>query len=295
MKEKWVDIFNSVKWSNRFLTTILMTFLLFVVLSTATFAWYSVLNVATVGDISFTASSNNQGGGGDICLSWHPLEENEYIFSLDIAPVTASNGLYPMIPINSGEVGITTFDTYASTDCFNKASQIESIAGGYVTRVDSISTTTPHLLMDRDRSTNVFYVTNKSDVDMQVTFTYDVEAEQYKVPGTDVYMEKPIANKLRSAIFIASSDSEDYILRGLVAEDGANEEVVHYGRLEPNKNINDVESTKKTPEITFVVPAKGYVKGKIAVWFDGVRMVDSDGSDKVSFNMYFLGDAYSEE
>ncbi len=271
-----------------------MTFLLFVVLSTATFAWYSVLNVASVGNLTFTASSN-QGGGGDICLSWHELTENEYSFKLDIEPVTKGNGLYPMIPTIEGIVGETKFTDYATTDKFNKASQVESIAGGFITKLDSITPATPYLIREKGEQNNVFYVTNKADIDMLVTFTYQISADVYQVNGTDVWLEEPIVNKMRSALFIAPSDSEEYVLQGLVAKNGVNEEKIHYGVLESNKNVNDVEEQSKTQTISFVVPKKSYVKGIIAVWFDGVRMLDSDGSEEVSYDMYFEGSAYMED
>ena len=294
MKVKLLDLLNGVKWSNRLLTAVLMTCLLFVVLSTATFAWYTVSGVASVGGITFTAASNG-GGGGDICLSWHELEADEYSFKLDFASVPKSNGLNPMIPINEGVVGTTTFSTYADADTFNKASQVENIAGGYVTKLDSISTATPYVLHDKDGEGSVIYVTNKADIAMTVTFTYEVKADVYLVNGTDVWMEEPIANKLRAAIFLAEDGATDFTLIGLCAEDGQYEEKIHYGALEGNKNVNDVESQSKTQSISFVVPAKSFVRCKIAVWFDGVRMLDSDGSGYVSFDMYFNESAYLEE
>ena len=294
MKTKLLDLLNGVKWSNRLLTTVLMTFLLFAVLSTATFAWYTVANIASVGDISFTAASNT-GGGGDICLSWHELEADEYSFKLDFATVPQSNGLNPMIPINEAVVGQTQFNAYAGQDAFNKASQVENIAGGYVTKLDSITPATPYVLNEKNGDGNVIYVTNKADIDMTVTFTYEVNAELYLVNGTDVWLKKPIANKLRAAVFIAEQGDEDFTLVGLCAEDGQVEEKIHYGALEGNKNVNDVDSQSKSQSITFVVPAKSFVTCKIAVWFDGVRMLDSDGSGTVSFDMYFEGSAYLEE
>lgn len=285
MKETLRDMVGGIKWSSRLLTTLIMCLLLLVVLSTATFAWYTVSNVVTVGDMEFTLGANDN--GGDLCVSWYPLEEGEYCYDLDIQPVEDGNSLYPMIPIYNGEVGVTKFSDYADTDKFNKASQIESIAGGYITQLDSISTTTPYLLRENGGTATEIYVTNKLDTEVQVTMTYEVSAEQYKVEGTEVYMEKEVANKFRSAIFTTDGVDGDFILRGLIAKDGQWESKIHYGALEGNKNVNDVESQSKTESITFKVPANSYVKCLIAVWFDGVDMIDEDGSEKVTFNILF--------
>lgn len=285
MRESLRDLIGGIKWSNRLLTTLLMCLLLLIVLSTATFAWYTVSNVVTVSDMEFTLGANE--GGGDICVSWYPLEEGDYNYVLDIQPVEDGDILYPMIPISLGVVGETIFSDYAGTDKFNKASQIESIAGGYVTKLDSISTTTPYLLRENGGEATEIYVTNKLAVDIEVTMTYEISAEQYQVNGTNVTMEKPVATKFRSAVFTTDGTDGDFILRGLIAKDGQWESVVHYGALEGNKNVNDVESQPKTDVITFKIPANSYVKCLIAVWFDGVDMVDADGANKVDFDILF--------
>lgn len=268
-----------------------MTLLLAIVLSTATFAWYSVVNVVAINDIEFTAGSND-GGGGDLCLSWKELGEEEYNYSLGIAPVTEKNVLYPMVPINSAEVGVTKFADFGGTKMFNKAYQIKNSANNWVVKLDNASLTTPYTLKEKDGTATDFFVTNKSDTDMEVTFTYEIHSDTYNVPGTAVHAEYDIVNKFRGAIFTTDGTSDEFILRGLISKDEQN---IYYGQLENNKDIYDLENMSKTEEIMFIVPAKGDVKAKIIVWFDGVEMLDEDGSKKIDFDMAFNGVPYVPE
>ncbi len=286
MRESLRDLLSGIKWSNRLLTTILMTFLLFVVLSTATFAWYTVSNVVTISDMEFSLGANDN-GGGDLCVSWTPLSEEEYNYKLDIQPVEDGDVLYPMIPKSKGIVGETLFSAYAGENAFNKANQVESALGGYVTKLDSISSATPYLLRELGGDATEIYITNKLDVEVDVKMTYVISAETYTPNGTDVTVERPVATKFRSAVFTTDGTDGDFILRGLIAKDGEWESVIHYGELEGGKNINDVEEQSKTESITFKVPASSHVKCLIAVWFDGVDMVDEDGANKVNFDILF--------
>ena len=133
-------------WFNRFLSVMLMTLALVVVLSTATFAWYNISNMVSIEDIYFQASIKDD-VGGDLCLSWHVLQEDEYEYDLPIRNVTENNVLYPMIPKIEGVVGTTTFTDYASSGKFNRATQSLAESGGWIINLDSKSNTTPYSLM----------------------------------------------------------------------------------------------------------------------------------------------------
>ena len=70
------------RWLSRLFTTFAMILLIVFVLSTATFAWYSVANVAgTTGDVSFKAGSMQEGEGGDLCISWSYNDTHSYSIS----------------------------------------------------------------------------------------------------------------------------------------------------------------------------------------------------------------------
>lgn len=286
MKETLRDLIGGIKWSNRLLTTLLMTLLLFVVLSTATFAWYTVANVVTISDMEFSLGANDN-GGGDLCVSWTPLGEEEYNYKLNIQPVEDGDVLYPMIPKGLGVVGQSLYTDYAGENAFNKANQVESTLGGFVTKLDSIASSTPYLLRELGGNATEIYVTNKLSVEVDVVVSYEISAETYTPNGTNVTIERPVATKFRSAIFTTDGTEGDFVLRGLIAKDGESESVIHYGELEGGKNVNDVNSQPKTDVVTFKVPANSYVKCLVAVWFDGVDMVDEDGANKVNFDILF--------
>lgn len=286
-----LELTLNVKWFNRFISVVLMTLLLAIVLSTATFAWYSVVNVVAVNDLEFTASSND-GGGGDLCLSWVELAPDEYSYKLDIAPVTEQNVLYPMVPINSAEVGVTKFKDFGDPQKFNKAYQIKNSANSWVVKLDNASLTTPYVLKEKNGHATEFFLTNKTNSIMEVTFTYEIHSETYNVPGTSVYAEYDIIDKFRGAIFTTDETTSEFTLRGLVSTAGQS---IYYGQLENNKDIYDLESMSRTEEIKFLIPANNYIKAKIVVWFDGVEMVDEDGSKKIDFDIAFNGVPYAPE
>lgn len=284
MKTNTTQLVIGKNWLNRLFSTTLMIVVLLVVLSTATFAWYNVANIVAIDDIYFKASANDA-LGGDLCLSWHELALDEYVYELPVENVTKNNVLYPMIPKFEGIVGETTFDTFASTGKFNKASQKLADNGGWFINLDNKSNTTPYSLTEKDGENHEFYLTNKSEAEMLVKITYEITTDTYIAPGTNVPVEYDIVNKFRSAVFSTDAQSGDMKLRGLIAKD-ANK--INYGTLQNNTSITENISTmEKTAEITLTIPALSYVKVRVIVWFDGVDMVDEDGEKNIRFNLFF--------
>ena len=274
------------KWFNRFLSVMLMTLLLAVVLSTATFAWYNISSMVSIEDIYFTASVQDD-AGGDLCMSWHVLQADEYVYELPFENVTENHILYPMIPKNEGIVGETTFTDFATTGKFNRATQSLAEGGGWIVNLDSKSNTTPYYLTEEDGEANEFYLTNKSESDMLVTVTYEITADKYTQEGTGFIYEYPIASKFRAALFASDNPSGDMKLRGLMARD---QETIKYGVLQDRTSVSsNIQSMVRTEEITILIPALSYVKASLIVWFDGVDMVDEDGEKQIEFNIVFDG------
>ncbi|MBO5773837.1 MAG: hypothetical protein J6R44_03290 [Clostridia bacterium] len=271
-------------WFNRFLSVMLMTLALVVVLSTATFAWYNISNMVSIEDIYFQASIKDD-VGGDLCMSWHVLQEDEYEYDLPIRNVTENNVLYPMIPKMEGVVGTTTFTDYASSGKFNRATQSLAESGGWIINLDSKSNTTPYSLMQEDGDATEFYLTNKSETEMQVKVTYEISASTYVPAGGSSSREYAIANKFRGAIFSTDGTDGEMKLRGLMAK---NQETINYGVLQDRTSVeSNVNSVSATEDITIIIPAKSYVKARIVIWFDGVDMVDEDGEKNVEFSIFF--------
>ena len=280
------EIKVSKNWFNRFLGVMLMTLALVVVLSTATFAWYNISNMVSIEDIHFNASVNDT-SGGDLCLSWHVLDADEYEYEIPIRDVTENNVLYPMIPKIEGVVGTTTFTDFASTGKFNRATQSLAESGGWIVNLDSRSNTTPYSLMEEDGEATEFYLTNKSAQEMLVTVTYQISADTYTPAGGSAMREYAIANKFRAAIFATDSPTGEMKLRGLMARE---QEAINYGVLQDRTSVDsNIQSIYATEEITISIPANSYVKACIVIWFDGVEMVDEDGEKQIEFNIVFDG------
>lgn len=278
------EIKVSKNWFNRFLGVMLMTLALVVVLSTATFAWYNISNMVSIEDIYFSASVNDT-SGGDLCLSWHVLDADEYEYEIPIRNVTENNVLYPMIPKIEGVVGTTTFTDFASTGKFNRANQSLAESGGWIVNLDSRSNTTPYSLMEEDGEATEFYLTNKSAQEMLVTVTYQISADTYTPAGGSVMREYAIANKFRAAIFATDSPTGEMKLRGLMARE---QEAINYGVLQDRTSVDsNIQTIYATEEITISIPANSYVKACIVIWFDGVDMVDEDGEKNVEFSIFF--------
>ena len=274
------------KWFNRFLSVMLMTLLLAVVLSTATFAWYNIANMVSIEDMYFYASIKDE-EGGDLCMSWHVLDEDEYVYEIPFKNVTENNILYPMIPKNEGIVGETTFTDFATTGKFNRATQSLADGGGWIVNLDNKSSTTPYVLTEEDGTATEFYLTNKSENDMLVTVTYTISGDRYLPEGEYMSREYAIVNKFRAALFTSDNPGGDMKLRGLMARD---QETINYGVLQDETSIDsNINSVAKTESITLIIPALSYVKASIIVWFDGVDMVDEDGEKKIEFNIVFDG------
>ena len=287
MKEKTIQLNIGKNWLNRLFATTLMIVVLLLVLSTATFAWYNVANMVKIDDISFTSSSRGE-AGGDLCISWDILGEDDYEYNLPIHPVEEGKGLIPMIPMTLGTVNESTFDYVAGANRFNKATQRLNDKGTWVLKLEKNPYTTPYCLLQKDGEKNTFYLTNKIEYDMLVTVTYTIQAEYYNATGTTgVLTQHPIGDKVRIGIFTSDQPGGELILRGYGAKDGYQK--IHYGVLQNNYPSELTEVGSRTGEITFVIPALSYVEAKVVVWFDGVAMEDEDGSREITLDINYLG------
>lgn len=156
------------RWLSRLFTTFAMILLIVFVLSTATFAWYSVANVAgTAGDVAFKAGSMQEGEGGDLCIAWNSNSTNSYSISF-----TDATGLQPMIPINDGVIGTTSYKDFYN---FNKATQTLNSAFKFITKIEDDSICEPFVLHSANDET-VFYLINKGETALNVVLDYSISS-----------------------------------------------------------------------------------------------------------------------
>ena len=273
-------------WLNRLLNVMIMTLLLVVVLSTATFAWYSISNIAVIDRIDFYASTSEQ-DGGNLCIDWSPTGKG---YALEFANVTSGNALSPMIPISASEPGVTTL---AEFKAFNRATQYEDENGNVFNKVTSDKNVTPYVLTDKSGEKTSFYLINKTNSPMNIKLSYGITGTAYTASdGTAVNL----ADKFRCALFVSDSTSptdDDFVLSGILLADESLSDSVHYGDVTDGTKVSD------TPTMTDVymtnggyflrIAANGYVTLKAVAWYDGVAMVDDDGGRKIELAMTFDG------
>lgn len=237
----------------------LMVVLLFAVLSTATYAWYSANNVVGSGIISFTSSSSDAGGFLTIGKS-KTATETELTFD-------KTGDISPMIPTVDGIIGTTKFGQLMQ---FQKTYEGLNGVGQLVAMLDGTAAT-PLLLSAGGQK--YFYINN---INPENAITVKVD---YTIVGE-------LAEKLHMAMFIGEKE-EDATLMGIISGSG----VIHYGKINIGEIVADKpvmqNAYKTTGSITFTVPNGGSVCIRLAVWLDGVDMKDANGSKNTSFAMTF--------
>ena len=237
----------------------LMIVLLFAVLSTATYAWYSANNVVGSGIITFKSSSSDVGGFLTIGKT-KTATETEISFD-------KPGDLSPMIPTFDGDIGNTKLGRFMQ---FQKTYEGLNGAGQLVAMLDGTATTPLLLSLDGQK---YFYINN---IDPQNSINVKVE---YTVIGE-------LAEKLHVAMFIGEKE-EDAVLMGIISGSGT----IHYGKINLGEVVADKpkmqNAYKTTGSITFTVPKGDSVCIRLVAWLDGVDMKNDDGSQSTSFSMTF--------
>lgn len=237
----------------------LMIVLLFVVLSTATYAWFSANNAVGAGVITFQSSSSDVGGFLTIGKT-KTATQTEITF--DKTPK-----INPMIPTVDGIVGDTKLGQFKQ---FHKTFEGLNATGQWVALLNG--TVTNPLLLALDGQ-NYFYINNVApDNDIKVKLDYSVSGE--------------LADKLHVAMFMGENE-EDAVLLGIISGSG----VIHYGKISVDEVVADKPAMqnayKPTGAITFTVPRNNSVCIRLAVWLDGVDMKNENGGKNTSFSLAF--------
>lgn len=251
------------------MTAVVLT-MITVVLSTATYAWYRVVNRAVGNSVTFHADNNNS-GGGDLTLTWDLDVLNN--FSIDFN--NPSNDLYPMIPINRAVVGETTYNEFVN-DNFNTTTQTMNSLGEYVAKLTGMRID-PFLVGGNAKSgvQNYFYLINTN-----VDFAMEVDV-LYIYSGV-------LSDKLRIAFFEGPTKDEMKLL-GVMS---ISEEIA-YGAIQKNTPLTDIQTMpevqRQTKEMTLTIPAGGHRVIAMVAWLDGNKMHDDNARQTTSFIVKFDG------
>ena len=247
-----------------------MMVMLFVVLSTATYAWYSANNVASVDGLTFTSSA---------------VDAEDGLLAIGSAPTVTSTSMTfdplatafsPMIPVSAATINSTTYSAFVNN--FNKTSEgFNEDLGKWVAKLDGTAATPTTLTCNENP---YFYVINRSgDGDFHVTIEYIFEEEERE------YM---IKDKLHIAFFIGE-DPTTATLLGIASLTN-----IHYGAIQAGDDVantpvmNNVR--KDSGEMTFDLPAGNYAVIRAVVWLDGVDMKNNHGSKDMLFSLTFRGE-----
>ena len=244
-----------------FITTVLITVLLLVALSTATFAWFSASNNVNVSIISFTASSSAE-RNGDLIISWDSGAQDGY--EIEFVNGTDMN---PMIPKNAPSIGqsYSSFLTAGTgsdiTSNFHSSVQAYNASEGYYYYVGKVFNEAPYKCRSASGQEEFYLINKNEEYAMRVTVRYAIGGEN--------------ADSLCVAMFA------DGVLVGVMS----NGSVLYYGEIEAGARTDEQTSVtnviKKDGEIEFSVPAGASAAMRMVAWYSGSD-IDNDGKDKAA-------------
>jgi len=253
-----------------FITTVVSLLMMLAVLSTATYAWYTVVNRASGNSISFTAAINE--GGGDLAIGWSIADTTSFSLNFD----EPNNSLYPMIPRNMPAIDTTLINDFVIGN-FNSSNQTKNTLEEWICSVAG-QDVNPHICSGNSdvETQNHFYLINRND-------TYNLEISViYDITGAD------LGNKLRVAMFVGTTPGNQ-VLKGIMS----NNENIHYGAIVQGQKVTDIPTMtgvyKPTIEIIFSIPNGEAVLVTLVAWLDGVIMTDDDAEKDVEFGIRFDG------
>lgn len=256
----------------RIILMCVVVLMLFAVLSTATYAWYSMTNRVSANSITFVAGSNSD--GGDLAIGWSPDITNQYVLTFDVC----NEKLSPMIPKERAELGQTSYDSFLF---FNSTTQALNEYGEWISNMVGTNAAPYTLTGSNNGAANkqgYFYLINKNrSLNLKIVLNYDITGE--------------LQEKLRIAFFTGDNPSST-VLRGILARN----EDIHYGQINAGDKISDTQVMAdvftRTGTLTFDIPANRYVAVRLTAWLDGVDMSDVDGDKSTLFSLQFNGELY---
>lgn len=264
------------------LISFLVLVLLFVGVSTATYAWYSAINRALGDSITFTSSAYDQ-LGGDLTIGWAKDSIlNELTFD------TPNSNLYPMIPKTEPVIGTTTYYQFVSNN-FNYSGQ--RFNGDLQTWICSFGgqNTTPYTCIGSETTPdaaiyNYFYLTNRKTTEKQ-TIT-----AKYVISGD-------LSEELRVAIFIGDPVDTNTDVENLASMRFmgilANNDTIYYDTISENDVVMDtpiMDNVYRTSSsISFLIDENSSKCCTLVAWLDGVLINNEDVLKTTSFNIVFDG------
>lgn len=269
-----------------FITTILMSLLLIVALSTATFAWFSANNIVNVSSISFMADTD-EGQGGDLAISWDIT--NKETFRIDFAsPFEDENKkLYPMMPIVMPVKDVTTFNQFAISgypnlgltlgdNIYNDKCFTYGIQGGLID--EGTGLVVNKYLFDGDFS-HPYICKNKTDFNQSNFYLFNKNL----IHDQDIVIEYTITGSLSSKLCVAVF--VDDMFQGILS----NLTGIHYGTIKKDTNIASTSLATNaiytTNNLRFNIKKNNMAMVRIVAWYDGVTIENNDAGSTSTLSM----------
>ncbi len=264
---------------------------LFAVISTATYAWYTITNRIQLDKIEFISDSYGY-RPGNLVLGWTG-HENPSEFTTDNIKFVADDVLYPSIPKTLPVIGETTWEEFVPN--FSTAQERDN-------KLVYVKDSNGYTLC-REDGQSYFWIKNRTENGLYVTVTVSM--------ATGITLGVDTMKKMRAAVFIGE-DENSTVLRGIDSYRGRK---IHYGELyegmsvdevnaipqskywaeddiktENNEEINkDFSLVDETGNISFYIAPMSELAVRLVVWFDGVDMHSVDGGLGGRIGFYFLG------
>lgn len=238
----------------------LLTVMLFVVLSTATYAWYSTNQIVNAGTLTFKSSI---GDSTSTVTIGKDVNATTTTMTFDVSP-----DISPMIPTVGATKNVTTFAEFSSfqrtfegLDEFNVP--IAKIKG------ESIQ---PLVLAVEGQK--FFYLNNLSEADVSLKIEYEIKGE--------------LEDQMHVAMFVGVEPAQAKLLC-IMSKSGE----VHYGNIEIGQPISDTQTMQDVcfdSEKDFLfLSGNESICIRLVVWLDGVNMKNKDGGKTTTFSLSFSG------
>lgn len=264
------------------LVSLLVLILLFLAVSTSTYAWYSAINRALGDSITFTSSASDL-IGGDLGIGWTS--------DCSLAQITFDaphSNLYPMIPKTHAEIGITSYYDFVTKN-FNTTAQTYSqplqkwLASFAGQDVDPYICTGTINIEEEAVTLKHFYLRNKKASEKQ---TINI---RYTIDGT-------LADMLHVAIFIGDPvEGEEDVLFSNMKLMGimSSEDRIYYGAIAENDPVEDtplmIDVYRASNTMTFVMNENSYKCCAMVAWLDGAIIENTHIQQTTFFEITFDG------
>lgn len=266
--------------------SLLVIVLLFIAVSTATYAWYSAINRALGDSITFSSSSYDQ-MGSELTIGW----TRDSIFN-EITFDEPDSSLYPMIPKTHPVIGVTTFNEFTNFNFNYSAQSFDNELHAWICSFAG-QNSSPFICTGGEvgEKKSFFYLINKKTTDKQtVTVRYVINGE--------------LAEYLRVALFIGDA-VDGYTDQQNIANMRfygilSNNDLIHYSLIRERDIVDETPVMdnvhKPSSSISFVLNENSAKCIALVAWLDGVHLDNEDAQKSTTFNITFdgvLGDTLS--